>query len=66
MNESLKEHSKGNHEFRFEKETYTPQIIKNDGKLLALSKGGLKLKKNLFFVSSLIQHSKRRADGMVN
>jgi DNA sulfur modification protein DndD len=63
MNESLKEHSKGNHEFRFEKDTYTPQIVKRDGKLLALSKGGLKLKKNLFFVSSLIQHSKKRADG---
>jgi DNA sulfur modification protein DndD len=61
MNESLKIHSKGNHEFRFREETFEPVIIKSDGKLLKLSTGAKKLKRNLFFVTSLIKHSKMRA-----
>tara|TARA_A200000113_G_scaffold30381_1_gene25318 strand:- start:820 stop:2865 length:2046 start_codon:yes stop_codon:yes gene_type:complete len=60
MNESLKIHSMGNHEFRFQEDTYNPEIIKSDGKVLKLSTGGKILKKNLFFVTSLIKHSKMR------
>lgn len=60
MNESLKKHSMGNHEFRFQQDTYNPEIIKSDGRVLKLSTGGKILKKNLFFVTSLIKHSRKR------
>jgi len=63
MNESLKLHSKGNHMFRFKPGTFEPVIIKQkDEKPLKLSTGGKKLKRNLFFVTSLIKHSKKRAN----
>lgn len=67
MNESLKKHSKGNHQFGFEKDssgndTYNPVILKSDGKTtVKLSTGAKKLKKNLFFITSLIKHSKMRS-----
>ena len=67
MNESLKKHSKGNHQFGFEKDsqgndTYNPVILKSDGKTtVKLSTGAKKLKKNLFFITSLIKHSKLRS-----
>jgi DNA sulfur modification protein DndD len=67
MNESLQRHSKGNHQFGFEKdihgvETYNPVILKSDGKTtVKLSTGAKKLKKNLFFITSLIKHSKMRS-----
>ena len=67
MNESLKRHSKGNHQFGFEKDdqgndTYNPVILKSDGKTVKLSTGAKKLKKNLFFITSLIKHSKMRSN----
>lgn len=62
MNDSLTKHSKGNHQFRFKKGTFEPVIVKNDGTPLKLSTGGKKLKRNLFFVTSLIKHSKKRAN----
>jgi DNA sulfur modification protein DndD len=68
MNESLKKHSKGNHQFGFEKDehgeiTYNPVILKSDGKTpVKLSTGAKKLKKNLFFITSLIKHSRMRAN----
>lgn len=67
MNESLKKHSKGNHQFGFEKDdqgndTYNPVILKSDGKTVKLSTGAKKLKKNLFFITSLIKHSKMRSN----
>ena len=63
MNESLKKHSKGNHQFRFEEDTYNPVILKSDGiTKVKLSMGGKKLKKNLFFITSLIKHSKMRSN----
>tara|TARA_B100001939_G_scaffold316551_1_gene302553 strand:- start:791 stop:2839 length:2049 start_codon:yes stop_codon:yes gene_type:complete len=62
MNESLKIHSKGNHQFRFVDETYEPVIVKSDGKTpVVLSTGAKKLKRNLFFMTSLIKQSKLRA-----
>ena len=63
MNESLKNHSKGNHQFRFKGETYEPVIVKSDGKTpVTLSTGAKKLKRNLFFMTSLIKQSKLRAN----
>lgn len=62
MNESLKIHSKGNHQFRFVEKTYEPVIVKRDGKSpVTLSTGAKKLKRNLFFMTSLIKQSKLRA-----
>lgn len=61
MNKSLKNLSSGNHEFRFHKDTYLPDVIKTDGKELILSDGEMLLKQNLFFATALIKHSKRRS-----
>ena len=60
MNDSLKKHSKGNHEFRFLEDTYSPEIVRSDGRVLILSAGAKILKKCLFFVTSLIKFSKLR------
>lgn len=60
MNNSLNELSAGNHEFRFEKDTWMPRIIKTDGKTLKLSDGEKLLKQSLFFATALIKHSNRR------
>ena len=61
MNESLINLSSGNHQFRFHKNTYLPDVIKTDGKELILSDGEMLLKQNLFFATALIKHSKRRS-----
>ena len=55
MNESLKKHSMGNHEFRFQEDTYNPEIIKSDGRVLKLSTGGKILKKNSKYQSYIFK-----------